>query len=207
MIFAIVRQTTLEMKMIYKKNAPYFSKKALTWVKNTLQKKRVQAFLLIMLFAAGLNSYEYQREDFVVMRSLGNYRISSKVRDVAKRHNIDPLLITSVILSESSGYPFAVSYMNARGLMQLMPATAQLIAKSLRKDVYEELKQNPGLIYKTDINLDLAAIHLKDMYHYSSKSWNSALHIYNLSLSAFRKGRRNDSYVNGILNRFNSWKG
>ncbi len=193
--------------MIYKKNIAFYVSQSFAWLKKHLNKRKVQVFLLLILFSMGLNSYQYSKEDFVAMRSLGSHRLFVLVQDASKRHNIDPLLMTSVIISESSGYAFAVSYMNARGLMQLMPATAKMIAKSLRKETYKKLIEKPGAIYQPEINLDLAAIHLKDMYHYTSKKWDSALHIYNLSLGAFRKGQRNNKYVDGILNRVLSWKG
>lgn len=47
------------------------------------------------------------------------------VEDAARRHNIDPLLVHSVIQVESGYNTKAVSPVGARGLMQLMPATAR----------------------------------------------------------------------------------
>jgi len=43
----------------------------------------------------------------------------------AKKHRIDPALIAAVIQVESKGSPRALSRKGARGLMQLMPATAR----------------------------------------------------------------------------------
>jgi soluble lytic murein transglycosylase-like protein len=50
--------------------------------------------------------------------------IADNISDAASTHGIDPDFIASVIRSESSSNPRAVSPKGARGLMQLMPATA-----------------------------------------------------------------------------------
>ncbi len=47
------------------------------------------------------------------------------VADSAKAHDIDPLLVHSVIQVESNYNPYAVSSAGAQGLMQLMPKTAK----------------------------------------------------------------------------------
>lgn len=46
------------------------------------------------------------------------------IRDAARRYNIPEYLLKSVIVTESSLDPFAVSSAGAEGLMQLMPGTA-----------------------------------------------------------------------------------
>lgn len=49
------------------------------------------------------------------------------VADAARRHDLDPSLITAVIKAESGFDTQAVSPAGAQGLMQLMPATAELL--------------------------------------------------------------------------------
>jgi soluble lytic murein transglycosylase len=51
-----------------------------------------------------------------------------EVQDAARRTGLDPYLVAAVVREESSYYPRAVSRAGARGLMQLMPATARLLA-------------------------------------------------------------------------------
>jgi soluble lytic murein transglycosylase len=52
----------------------------------------------------------------------------SEVFQAAERAGLDPYLVAAVVREESSYYPRAVSRAGARGLMQLMPATAQPMA-------------------------------------------------------------------------------
>jgi hypothetical protein len=85
------------------------------------------------------------------------------IRDAAARYNLDPTLIHSVIAIESNFDPKAVSRKNARGLMQLMPRTAELMGV---KDSFDPAQNIDGgshylsdLLkkYKNDITLALAA--------------------------------------------------
>jgi soluble lytic murein transglycosylase len=52
----------------------------------------------------------------------------AEVTDAAQRVGVDPFLVAAVVREESSYYPRAVSRAGARGLMQLMPGTAQPMA-------------------------------------------------------------------------------
>ena len=52
----------------------------------------------------------------------------AEVLRTAERVGLDPYLVAAVVREESSYYPRAVSRAGARGLMQLMPATAQPMA-------------------------------------------------------------------------------
>jgi soluble lytic murein transglycosylase len=52
-----------------------------------------------------------------------------EILEAAERTGLDPFLIAAVVREESSYYPRAISPAGARGLMQLMPRTAQPIAE------------------------------------------------------------------------------
>lgn len=189
-----------------RKGSTYYTKAGLKQILKVInnQKIRIVFFTLFCFYSA--NHYLFDKKDMVVIKTIGNYKISMQVIDSSRRYKIDPLLVTSLIVSESNSYQYAVSNKNAKGLMQLMPATALLILKNTKNKVYQKMQDYPGIIYRPEINIELALIHLKDMYHYKSKHWDSALHIYNLSANSYAKGQRNHAYVNGILKRVKVWR-
>ena len=85
------------------------------------------------------------------------------IRDAAARYNLDPTLIHSVIAIESNFDPKAVSRKNARGLMQLMPRTAELMGVKDSFDPGQNIDGGSHYLsdllkkYKNDITLALAA--------------------------------------------------
>ena len=85
------------------------------------------------------------------------------VADVARRHDVEPELIDSVIRVESNYNPSAISPKGAEGLMQLMPATARRFGVD---DSFEPAQNIAGGVrylkyllemYKGDQTLALAA--------------------------------------------------
>lgn len=57
-------------------------------------------------------------------------QIQQLVEKSARAHNVDPLLVQSVIQVESNYNHYAVSPKGAQGLMQLMPGTARMLGVS-----------------------------------------------------------------------------
>lgn len=104
------------------------------------------------------------------------------IRDAAARYNLDPTLIHSVIAIESNFDPKAVSGKNARGLMQLMPRTAELMGV---KDSFD-----PGQ------NIDGGAHYLSDMLKKYGNNVTLALAAYNAGPESVDKfGRRVPPYL------------
>ena len=79
----------------------------------------------------------------------------AEVADAAKRAGLDPYLVAAVVREESSYYPRALSRAGARGLMQLMPATARPMA-DLRGLAFE----GGSLLDDPRANLDMGAAFL-----------------------------------------------
>lgn len=89
--------------------------------------------------------------------------IQELVDDAARRHNVDPLLVNSVIHVESGFNPAAVSPKGAQGLMQLIPATARRFGVD---DPFDPKKNIEGGVkyleyleglFPNDLNLTIAA--------------------------------------------------
>ena len=60
--------------------------------------------------------------------------------EAARRHSVNPQVVAALIGAESAGNPRAVSHKGARGLMQLMPATAERFGT--RKEKLYDPKEN-----------------------------------------------------------------
>jgi soluble lytic murein transglycosylase-like protein len=66
--------------------------------------------------------------------------ISALVNDAARMHDVDPLLVHSVIQVESNYDQYAVSPVGAEGLMQLMPQTARMLGVNNSFDAKENIE-------------------------------------------------------------------
>ena len=88
----------------------------------------------------------------------------SKYNDIivaaAKHHDVDAALVSAVIKAESDYNPRIVSHKGARGLMQLMPATAKRfgVTNSFdpKENIYAGTRYLRWLLNKFDGNADLA---------------------------------------------------
>jgi soluble lytic murein transglycosylase-like protein len=85
------------------------------------------------------------------------------IEGAAARYSVDADLITSVIAAESNFDPKAISRRNARGLMQLLPATAARLGVHNIFDPRENIDAGTRylrdllILYKNDLALTLAA--------------------------------------------------
>jgi soluble lytic murein transglycosylase-like protein len=108
-------------------------------------------------------SYPIQATDNNFENSIVSYEFDAFIRNAARLHEVDPLLVKSIIKAESDFNPVAVSCVGAQGLMQIMPETAKDM--SLANPFDPEQNINAGTKYfrkllgmfKGDIQLALAA--------------------------------------------------
>jgi soluble lytic murein transglycosylase-like protein len=67
--------------------------------------------------------------------------------EASRRHGVNPRLVAAVIRAESAFHPRAVSHKGARGLMQLMPATARRFGVGLEELFVPERNVEAGIRY------------------------------------------------------------
>lgn len=94
----------------------------------------------------------------------------------ANRYNIDPLLITALIKTESNFFRRARSQRGAIGLMQLMPSTAHEMASEL------------GMGNITDADLESPEINIRLGTYYLSKLFNQCNGNIVLALASYNAG-------------------
>jgi soluble lytic murein transglycosylase len=75
----------------------------------------------------------------------------------AREFDLDPFLLVAMVRQESAFDPDATSRAGARGMMQLMPATALWLARRLRVDWHD------SFLAVADANVHLGAAHLAQM--------------------------------------------
>jgi len=102
--------------------------------------------------------------------------------DVRQSGRPEPALIHAITRQESEFDPRAVSAVGARGLMQLMPATAQATAREIGL-TYDRARLTDDAAY----NVTLGAAHLQDLIDQFNGSYVMAIAAYNAGASRPRQ--------------------
>ncbi len=89
-----------------------------------------------------------------VLRLVFPYPLRTLIEREAREHGLDPYLLVAVIRQESAFRPAVTSHAGARGLMQLMPATAQDVARRAG------VAWDPRFLASAEANLHIGATHL-----------------------------------------------
>jgi len=98
---------------------------------------------------------------------------SSTVQAAAAEFDVDPLLIWAVMREESRYDPEALSYVGARGLMQVMPSTQEWIAEQLGVDL------SPGDAFTPEASIRMGAWFLRFLLDYFDEDVELAIAAYN----------------------------
>lgn len=92
----------------------------------------------------------------------------------ARRYRLEIDLVLAVIFVESAGYNFAVSPVGARGLMQIMPATGEHLAKRHRIPWH-----GADALFDPALNLRLGTSYLRQLINRYDGEVDAALAAYN----------------------------
>jgi soluble lytic murein transglycosylase len=104
------------------------------------------------------------------------------VREQATQQGLDPFLVTALIREESAFSPRTVSRAGARGLMQMMPQTAELVAR--------QHNVAPGAatpLEAPEVNVRLGTFHLADLIQENGGNFTLALAAYNAGQQYVRR--------------------
>ncbi len=93
---------------------------------------------------------------FTFWRALYPLGYSAEVEGEAWRNGLEPAFVAAVIREESSYDPKTLSPVGARGLMQLMPDTARLVARALG----EAYNSDPATLHEVRLNIRLGTRYL-----------------------------------------------
>jgi soluble lytic murein transglycosylase-like protein len=123
---------------------------------------------LLSRYMTGLAPFELRRAAEAVLRE-------------SARNRIDPKLVLAVMHTESGFYNFARSPVGALGLMQIMPATGEMLAREAGLDW-----SGPDALFAPELNLRLGTRYLA-LLHARYGTWQRALAAYNWGPAAIDK--------------------
>lgn len=129
-------------------------------------------------------------------------KLSQLIVHESKKYSFDPLLVTAVIITESSFNNWARSNRGALGLMQIRPATG----KELATEVSVQWQGIPSL-YDPEINITLGAYYLSKLF-LRFGDLGLALEAYNHGPSRLKgylkKGHRPKQYSQKVFRNYSS---
>lgn len=149
------------------------------------------------------------KTEFALSKSAGSLlsdekraEIASIIAEESRKHNIDPVLVVALIYVESSFNHKAVSNKNAKGLMQLLPDTAEYIKNKSNKKV-----DDPRNLFDIETNLKLGIAYLDYLITKTKGNVEYALIAYNMGPGNLNRAvKRNNlpkTYSNKVLNEYN----
>ncbi|MFM2482500.1 membrane-bound lytic murein transglycosylase MltC [Celerinatantimonas sp. YJH-8] len=117
------------------------------------------------------------------------YRYASLIRKYAKRYQVEESLVYAIVKTESSFNPYAVSWANAYGLMQIVPSTAGA-------DVYRRIKKRSGQptqkqLLNPAFNLDIGTAYLHILKSVYLSDIHNSLSLRYSVISAYNGGTGN----------------
>lgn len=155
-----------------------------------------RAVPLTVVLIFGLVSFAFTFAPSLLFKSMYPLRYEDEITASASAHGVDPYLVAAVIRSESSWDPEASSHQGARGLMQLMPETAQdMVSKGLvdgRRYSYENL-EDPA------INIEYGCAYLSYLLTYFNGATDRAIAAYNAGMGNVDGWAKQDKLLHNAI--------
>jgi soluble lytic murein transglycosylase-like protein len=104
-------------------------------------------------------------------------KTSAIVLKMAKKYDLKPSLILSIMELESKFDQYAVGAAQDRGYMQIIPTTERWLTKEFY-DIHH-LEYNPDRIFEPEYNIELAAVYLSFLKDSHGEDYNRILSEYN----------------------------
>ena len=137
-------------------------------------KKLIQIIIIVFIFTIIISVFTENAKSFLI-KLIYKIGYSEYVEEFAEKYNVEKELIYAIIKVESNFDENAVSKSNAKGLMQIMTATAQEIAEKYGINLTEENITDPK------INIEIGTIYISQLLEkYNNKQ--VALAAYNAGI-------------------------
>lgn len=155
-----------------------------------------RVFPLTVVLIFGLVSFAFAFAPSLLFKSMYPLRYEDEITASAATHGVDPYLVAAVIRSESSWDPEASSHQGARGLMQLMPETAQdMVAKGLvdgKRYSYENLED-------PTVNIEYGCAYLSYLLTYFNGTTDRAIAAYNAGMGNVDGWAKQDKLLHNAI--------
>lgn len=155
-----------------------------------------RVFPLTVVLIFGLVSFAFAFAPSLLFKSMYPLRYEDEIAASAATHGVDPYLVAAVIRSESSWDPEASSHQGARGLMQLMPETAQdMVAKGLvdgKRYSYENLED-------PTVNIEYGCAYLSYLLTYFNGATDRAIAACNAGMGNVDGWAKQDKLLHNAI--------
>lgn len=155
-----------------------------------------RVFPLTVVLIFGLVSFAFAFAPSLLFKSMYPLRYEDEITASAATHGVDPYLVAAVIRLESSWDPEASSHQGARGLMQLMPETAQdMVAKGLvdgKRYSYENLED-------PTVNIEYGCAYLSYLLTYFNGVTDRAIAAYNAGMGNVDGWAKQDKLLHNAI--------
>lgn len=192
--------------------------------------------LLSLVLTVGSQSLTWMTETRM-QRALGIYETAMSLRQAsaslpyadivnmeAARYGLDPMLVASVIQSESAFDPDAVSPQSAKGLMQVLPSTWMAFNPDSSCDgLHDPPSHGPDCIFDPAANISTGTAYLRQLLEDFQGDTVMAIAAYNAGVVAVSVGKKagrgslggngagpyqeTQAFVRGVLSRWGRWRG